>query len=157
MKRTVGAYFKQLGILHAALCAGVAITIFTLKFLNPDLKPGPNAEVFLVAGLTIAALGLVLSRVMLFKTATPARDQASLDHKLTLFRTGFITQMALLEGAAIVNAIFWYIGGHTFNLGAALGLMFLMIFRRPARNLVQQLVFSEKEDSRVVYRDEEEY
>lgn len=157
MNRTIGAYFKQLGILHAALCGGVAICIFAFKFMNPDLKPGPNAEIFLVIGLTIAALCLVLSRVMLFRTATPAREQSSLAHKLAQFRTGFIMQMALLEGASIINAIFWFIGGHTFNLGAALGLMFLMIFRRPARNLVQQLVFSEKEDSRVVYQDEAEY
>lgn len=151
---TIGNYFRSIGILHAALCISTAIIIFLLRFMGKDHVPSSNGQVFFIVGIVIAAINLIISRMMLFKTVTPAQQAPNLDTKLTLFRSGFIIQMALLEGAAIINIIFWFMGGNTFNLGISLGLLFLMVFRRPTRSLVQGLVFNTNEDSRIVYNDE---
>ncbi len=151
---TIGNYFRSLSILHAALCGGVAICIGILKFIRPVSIPTEFAQIFLYIGVAIAAINLVASRMLLFKIASPAQQQPALAQKLALFRSGFIVQMALLEGAAIANTILWFVGGNSYNLGIALGLLFLMIFRRPARSLVQGLVFNTTEDSRVVFNDE---
>jgi hypothetical protein len=153
---TIGNYFRSLNILHAALCGGVAVCIGVLRFVRSDNTPNGMAQILLIIGVSIAAVCLVVSRLLLFKTVTPARQQASLAHKLALFRSGFIIQMAMLEGAAIINMIFWFIGGNSYNLGIALGLLFLMIFRRPTRMLIQGLAFSANEDSRVVLNDDVE-
>ena len=153
---TVGNYFRSLTILHASLCLGVAVCIGVLKYIKPESTPTDSAQLFFIIGVVIAAICLVLSRVMLFRIASPAQQQPTLGHKLAMFRVGFIAQMALLEGAAIINVIFWFSGGNSYNLGVSLGLLFLMIFRRPARTLVQGLVFNTTEDSKVIYNDEVE-
>ncbi len=154
---TIGSYFKQLSILHGAMCAGVAIVIGVMRYIGREIVPAEDSQIYPIIGGVLAFLNLVLARVLLFKTVAPAQQNPSLSQKLALFRQGFIIQMALLEGAAIINMILWFLAGNTFNLGIALALLFVMIYRRPARTFVRDMIFNPNEDGRIIFNDDVEF
>ncbi len=154
---TIGNYFRTLGILHAALCSGAGVCILMLRFMGKDHTPGDDAQIFLIVGGAIAVANVIMSRVLLFKIVSPAQQQSDLGTKLALFRSGFVVQMALLESVVIINIILWFIAANTYNLGIALVALFLMIYRRPARTFVRDMIFNPNEDGKIIFNDDVEY
>ena len=154
-QNTVGQQFKILNIIHAALCAGVVVILVLFRYLvkKETSSPAENNIFFEIAGVVIAFLCLMSSRFLFFIRTKAALSVGSLKEKIDIFRGAFIVQMALLEGAAIINAMFYFIGKNDLNFFVALGVLLLMLFRRPTRVMAAMVLFNSNEDLQQVYDD----
>lgn len=153
-QNTVGQQFKILNIIHAALCAGVIVILVLFRYLvKKETTTAENNVIFEIAGVVSAFLCVMSSRFLFFIRTKAALSVASLGEKINIFRGAFIVQMALLEGAAIINALFYLIGRNDLNFFVALGVMLLMLFRRPTRVMAAMVLFNPTEDLQQIYDD----
>lgn len=152
-QQTVGTQFKTLSILHAALCGGVILVLFLFRYL---VKNDANAQpihnlVMEIVGIAVGFINVLLSRFLFFTRTRQAMATPSLKEKLNIFRSAFILQMALLEGAALINAIFYFITKNDIHFFIGLGILLLMLFRRPSRTIAAMVLFAELEDKQQIY------
>ena len=61
--------------------------------------------------------------------------------------------MALLEGAAFINIVFYYLTRDDLHFFIALGILLLMIVRRPTRSIAAMVLFNNMEDKQQIYDD----
>ena len=62
--------------------------------------------------------------------------------------------MAMLEGAAIINAIFYFLTKDKLHFFIAIGVLLLMVMRRPTRSMAAITLFSAKDDNvQRIYED----
>lgn len=149
---TVGQQFKILNIIHAALCAGVIVILVLFRYLvKKETAPAENNVLFEVAGVVIAFICVMSSRFLFFMRTKSALSVASLKEKIDIFRSAFIVQMALLDGAAVTNCLFYLIGKNDLNFFVGLGVMLLMLFRRPTRVMAAMVLFNPNEDLQQIY------
>ena len=156
IKNTVGAQFKSMKLLHAALCVGVIIILTVMRYLvKQDSSTTPNSatNVLQIIGATIGFIGVLGSRMLFFLKTKTALSQPALVEKINIYRTGLIIQMAILEGASIINAIIYFITKNDIHFFIALGLLLFMIFGRPTRMMAGMLLFNNKEDKQQIYND----
>lgn len=146
---TIGDNFKQMNIIHAALCIGCALVIYVMYTLvNQDKNAVPVENIiFTVIGVAIAFINVLLSRVLFFMRTRQAQTISDLGQKINIFRAAFIIQMALLEGAAIVNIIFYFITKNKNHFFIAIMVLLLMIVRRPTRSMAAITLFASKDDA----------
>ena len=155
-QNTVGGQFKALNIIHAAICTGVLIALCLFRYLvkkDPSVKPEANL-VIEIAGVSIAFLCVLAARFLFFIRTKPALSVSSLGEKINIFRSAFIVQLALLDGAAIINAAFYYLNKNDIHFFIALGVLLLMIFRRPTRVMAAMVLFNSNEDLQQIYEDD---
>jgi len=62
-----------------------------------------------------------------------------------LYLVRFLLGMALLEGAALMQVIFYFVEGLPLSLGVALGLLVMMLTRFPTRLGVESWVTEQRE------------
>lgn len=156
---TLGDNFKQMNILHAALCIGCAIILFIMYTLVNQEKNAVITDniIFSVIGIVIAFVNVLLSRVLFFMRTQPAQTINDFGQKINLFRAAFILQMALLEGAAIINVVFYFITKNKLHFFIAIGVLLLMIVRRPTRSMAAITLFSNRDENiRRIYEDDME-
>ncbi len=154
---TVGTKFKELNILHAALCIGLLVIIVVLRYLvKQDNAPAPAVEqfgIFRIIGVGLGFVNVLLSRFFFFKHTSPAMATNSLKEKFDHLRAAFILQMALLEGAGMINIIFYFLTKDDLHFFVALGILLLMIVRRPTRSLAAIVLFNDTQDKQQIYND----
>jgi len=83
-----------------------------------------------------------------------ALGNPSLEAKFSIFRQAFMVQMALLEGAALLNCVLYFITGYDMHFFIGVGILLLMIFRRPTRALAGMVLFHSGEDRQVLYEND---
>ncbi len=152
---TVGTQFRSVTILHIVLCLGVFIVLFLFRYLikqQADVMPDKNLP-FEIIGIVVGFVGVLAARFLFFMKAKAALSVSTLGEKLDIFRGAFIIQMALLEGSAIINAAFYFITKNDLHFFIALGILLLMIFRRPTRVIAAMVLFNDMEDKQQVYDD----
>lgn len=154
-QNTVGTQFKAMKILHAALCFGVIAILFVIRYLvKQDTSSAINDnKIFEIAGAVLGFVGVLGSRFMFFTKTRTAQSISSLAEKITIYRVAFIIQMALLEAAAIANAVLYYVTKNDLHFFMALGLLLFMIFGRPTRTMAGMLLFNPTEDKQQIYND----
>ena len=155
-QNTVGNFFKGLNIIHFALCAGLIMVAGVMRFLvkqNAEPADESNKLVFEIIGIAIGAINVIVARLMFFTTTKPALSVSTLGEKLNIFRTAHIIQMALLEGAGIINAVFYFLTKNDLHFFIAVGIILMMIWRRPSRPMAALVLFSNMEDKQKVYDD----
>lgn len=152
-QQTVGTQFRILSILHAALCGGVIIVLFLFRYMvKHDANAQPNNNLVMeIIGIAIGFISVLLSRFLFFMRTRQALTTTSLAGKIGIFRSAFIVQMALLEGAALINAVFYYITKNDIHFFIGLGILLLMLFRRPSRTIAAMVLFNEMEDKQQIY------
>lgn len=155
-QNTVGAFFKGLNIIHFALCAGLIIIAGVMRFLvkqNAEPTDESNKLMFEIIGIAIGAINVIAARFLFFTNSKPALSVQSLGEKLNIFRSAHIVQMALLEGAGIINTIFYFLTKNDLHFFIAVGIILMMIWRRPSRPMAAMVLFSDTEDKQQVYDD----
>ena len=152
---TVGTYFKSLLIIHLALCAGIAIILIVFRFLLKDSNSDTQSDnkILEIFGIAIGFIGVLASRFIFFFKTKSALSVGTLKEKLDIFRSVFITQMAILEGAAITNAVLYFITQNDLHFFIALRILLLMAFRRPTRAIAAMVLFNTMEDRQKIYDD----
>lgn len=153
---TLGDNFKQMNIIHAALCIGCALILFIMYTLvNQDKNAVPATNmIFTVLGVAIAFINVLLSRILFFMRTQQAQTISDFGQKINIFRAAFIIQMAMLEGAAIINAIFYFLTKDKLHFFIAIGVLLLMVMRRPTRSMAAITLFSAKDDNiQRIYED----
>lgn len=157
-KSTVGQQFKLLSILHIALSAGVLIFLFISRFLvkqNMANVPEKNQTIE-IAGIAIAFICVLLARFLFFNKTKAALSVSDLGEKINIFRIAFILQMALLEAPALLNIILYFLTKNDLHFFIGLGILLLMIFRRPTRAIAAMVLFNSMEEKEQIYDDTRE-
>jgi hypothetical protein len=155
-KNTIGTQFRTLHIIHAALCLGLLALLAGFRYLVKLREPASadNNLIMEVAGVAIAFINVLAARFLFFVRTQPAQSQPSLGEKIAIFRVAFLVQMVLLESAGIANLIFYFITGNELHFFIALGVLLLMLFRRPTRVMAAMVLFNAGDDVQQIYNDE---
>lgn len=155
-QNTVGTQFRAMKILHIALCVGVVIIMSIMRYLVKQNTPADHSQdnmIFEVIGVAIAFICMLSSRFLFFTRASAAVNIPSLSEKITVYRGALILQLALLEGPAIINTIFYFLTKNDLHFFIALGLLLFMIWARPTRLMAANLLFNSLEDRQQIYDD----
>jgi len=154
-QNTIGTQFKAMKILHAALCIGVIVILAVMRYLvkQDTASALQDNQVFQIAGAAIGFIGVLGSRFLFFNKTRVALNTPSLTEKINIYRAALIIQMALLEGGAIINSIFYFLTKNDLHFFIALGLLLFMIFGRPTRTMASMLLFNNMEDKQQIYDD----
>lgn len=155
MSQTVGAQFKSMSIMHYALCGGVAIALFLFRYLikNNNAMLELDNNIIEIIGVAVAFVAVLASRFLFFMRTKQALYTPKLADKLFIFRTAFVFQMAILKGAAFLNAVLYYITHKDIHFFIGIGILLLMIVRRPTRSMAAMVLFTDMEDRQLVYDD----
>jgi hypothetical protein len=133
--------FKPIQIIHAALCLGVLMIIFIIRFvMHNDEKP--TNENLQYIGIVAGIVAILLSRIMFISKIQTARKLNTLSEKINMYKVAMLLQMSILEAAAILNIILYFLFKNEINFAFSLAIAFLMIIRRPTidsinANLIQ--------------------
>jgi len=154
-QRTVGANFKSLQTIHIALCAGLALSLTAFRYVvkKEQTSAVDSQLIFDVIGVVTGFVCVLAARFLFFVRTKAALSVRTLKEKMDIFRAAFIVQMAVLEGAAMINAVFYFITKNDLHFFIALGILLLMAFRRPTRVIAAMLLFNNTEDRQQVYED----
>lgn len=154
-QNTVGTQFRALRIIHIALCVGVLLILSVFRYLvkqESDVVPDKNLIVEIL-GVAIGFVCVIAARFLFFVRTKAGLSVVTLKEKINIFRGAFILQMALLEGAAILNLVFYFLTKNDLHFFIALGILLLMIFRRPTRVMAAMVLFNSMEDKQAIYND----
>ena len=154
-QNTVGAQFKSMKILHAALCMGVILILIILRLLlkKDNTATITSNQILSITGAVIGFIGVIGSRLLFFIKTRTALSAPALSEKINIYRTALITQMALLESASIINAVLYFITKNDLHFFIALGILLFMIFGRPTRMMAGMLLFNNMEDKKQINDD----
>lgn len=154
-QNTVGAQFKAIKIIHIAMCLGVFIMLFLFRYLvkKDDNAIADKNIAFEIIGITIGFACILSARFLFFMRTQTALSVVTLKEKIDIFRGAFIVQMALLEGAALINAVFYFITKNDLHFFIGLGVLLLMIWRRPTRVIAAMVLFNDMQDRQQMYDD----
>jgi hypothetical protein len=154
-QNTVGAQFKSMKILHAALCLGVIFILIILRLLvkKDSTATVIDNQIFSIVGAVLGFIGVIGSRLLFFIKTRTALSVPALSEKINIYRTALITQMAILEGTSIINAVLYFITKNDLHFFIALGILLFMIFGRPTRMMAGMLLFNNMEDKKQINDD----
>jgi hypothetical protein len=144
-------------IIHAALCMGTIMfggAMLLVRWLNaPALDPA-QPPIITYVGLGMAAMALLMAWVLPGAIATQWRRQngAALvrsaagrpegpavlaDGLVGAYQTTVIVAAALLEGAAFLLAIAYFLEGQSIALGGFLGMLVFLVLMHPTRERIR--------------------
>jgi hypothetical protein len=139
--------FKPIQIIHAALCLGVLMIIFIIRFVMHNNEK-PTNENLQYIGIVAGIVAILLSRIMFINKIQTARKLNTLSEKINMYKVAMLLQMSILEAAAILNIILYFLFKNEINFAFSLAMAFLMIIRRPTidsinANLIQPINIQE--------------
>lgn len=148
-------YFKQLFIVHAAICFGMLVILLIFQYVLPKTTDIPNI-MFAYVGAGLGIISVLASRILFMSICAGAKSENNIGLKMAVYRKAFILQLAIIEFGAITNAIILYLNGHEINFAFSLALLFLMIMRRPSKANTYEMVFDIKTRNNILDNDENE-
>lgn len=127
---------KVLRLIHLALFTGVGILIMSLHFVyKPIVWTNVNMkfDMFTIVGLFMAFMCLFMSFYIFKNLSKNLREPFDLNEQnLQQIRQAYIVRWALLEGAALICAIFYFqIVANSFLIYAAFILLFFLYAAKP--------------------------
>ncbi len=118
---------KTLKLIHYLIAAGPAVFLAIAYFLAPDSQDtGILGSAALVVGVALGALALSIMK--LFARRAAAMDQDSIPG---LYFTAKIVQWSVLEAAAFLNAVVYFMSGPLVNAAVAVILIIILVARPP--------------------------
>ena len=137
MQQAVSPNFKMLQIITLALCCGATLFLLVTFFLNKNrlvLMPVNDSNTIIIYiamafGLSSIILSSVLFNIILQKIDT----NASAKVKFSKYVIAYITRYALIQGAALFNAVSFLLSGSLISAGVALVLIIYMLSIQPQR------------------------
>jgi hypothetical protein len=147
-----GQYLHTLLTLYFTLFAAQIFIciLFWLKHENGTVSADFQEDIWLqaISFLSLAMLGgsLLLRK----KLIEGARLQGALPQKLAQYRSGNTTAWALMEGATLINAIFYFLSGSIEFLYVASAVIGLFATQIPTRaKIIQELDLNMEEQAKL--------
>jgi len=137
MNQTPSSIFKQISIIHIALCIGTTLVvgiIYTSKAQNGEVISSTEGMNILELVVPVMALLSFAVAYYLGKHRYKKLDiNLSLSDKLNVYRANNVILWAALEGSAFFAAIAFYLTGRNNLLLYAVMLAVLLIYFRPLK------------------------
>jgi hypothetical protein len=134
---TPQARLRAAKIIHGSLMAGVIVFVLVTAWVHrvaPPLVQGDFVRVLRYVGLALFVGAAGLLRVFPRPDSSPTSGQSP-DQWWAASLARLIMRWALMEGAALFNAVVWFIGRERIVL-VPVGLALLVLFvLRPSRSL----------------------
>lgn len=129
---------RGLGIMHYALCFGPLSIILLLHFFERPINLNGLTEGvggIALVGLAIAAVNLVMSNVLFRKKISELGTDQLTAQNIEEFKAAYVTKWALLEGAVLVNTLFYFfIEPHPALILIAVLMLLLLFVSKPKFN-----------------------
>lgn len=145
------ASVKSVQIVHLAMCAGVLLFLIVCLFLNKedmnfDLG-SKEVQLHLFIGVFALIAGILLSIFIMDKKLRNVAAELAVEEKFAKYVEAFITSIAIVEGAALLNTVFFLLHANgLFVINAILLLVYMAGFRPTRKKIAQQLKLSWDED-----------
>ena len=137
MNQSATRYFRTLGLLHRALCTGVATfagIAVLLKYVLHSPATAPELQpVLLPVAIVTAIAGIAASRLLYKKRLDAIRGMTGLPPKADAYRAAQILRWALLEAATLFGIVGMLITMQPLFLAIAVVPFGLMVASRPTR------------------------
>jgi hypothetical protein len=156
-------------IVHGALCMGVVTITAILGLLRMNGgKPPAATPMISYVGFGMAAVCLPLSFLVpnllsagwrrqiaigKWPLSIPAQPDSDAGW-WSIFQSRLIVGMAMLEGAAFMQVIAYFVEGMPLSLGVALGLLVVMLTRFPTRLGVESWIAEQREMVEMLKQDQ---
>ncbi|MDB4293128.1 hypothetical protein N9954_06930 [Maribacter sp.] len=141
------AFLRVLTLIHASLLLGLLAFSVIVYFNNPDFETGIDSNDLFVYLVPMTAVIAYFGSTFIFQKFLQAIEpQDKLQEKLNKYQTATIIKYALLEGAAILALMAYYVQGNIMHLIIALCLMVYLYSQRPTKkNFLKDVKLSSEE------------
>lgn len=133
--KDVTAAVKGIQIIHFALVVGlIFFAIFFTTMSQAKLNVDLNDQwfPFIAVATGIAAMNLMLSKILFEKLIAPFRTNSSIEYNIQHYRKAFIMKLALLEFSALFSLIITFLSGSIITLALAILVIILLVTQRPS-------------------------
>jgi len=130
-------FFSTLRILHLAICFGTLVVLVAFYFVGKNQTDSPLAQgnqmmvyIFPIMAASVGGMSVFLFKQFLAKTEQ-AKDLTS---KLNQYRVACIVKWALLEGAAIMLALGFFMSKQILFLALGAGVLAFLVIQQADKN-----------------------
>ncbi len=154
LQDTIGQQFRKLHITHGIIC-GVLIVVLAVSryFLKEEDSKIITHMTLEIIAITLTFIMVITARFMFFMRTRPALSAVTLKEKIAIFKHAFHLQMMLLGSAAMLNALLYIVINNNINFFVALGILLLLLFRRPTRVIAAMVLFNSGQNVQSIYDD----
>ena len=153
-QNTVGRQFRKLHLTHGITCAVLIVLLTTTRYFLKEKDNNTITHMTLeVIAIAVSFIAVITARFMFFMRTRPALSAVTLKEKIEIFRHAFHLQIILLGSAALLQIILYFILKNNINFFIALGILLLMLFRRPTRVIAAMVLFNSGQNVESIYDD----
>lgn len=153
MQQNFKQYFNILRILHLALNAAViafAVVIHFVMLPSSGLKPAGSSDLLVYIAAGYMTFAISLGYWLFGSQLKTAKAATSLSDKLNTYRSANIIRWALLEGAALMALVFYFVSGKILLVAiAGVALLLLGLLHPTQMRLKEDLDLSQTELDRL--------
>lgn len=134
-------YVSELKLIHSFITIGSIVVLGVISFI---LKPFSQSHfdlsfgTYTMIGLGLGFLAIIAAYLVFQKKLDRLGSQHIDENTITEMRASYITKWALLEGAALINMILYFLEGNKLLICFALMLIVLLYLSRPRLSVTYQ-------------------
>lgn len=132
-QQQITAALATLRIIAGALIMGVA-SFAAITIIIAGGAPNGNGTILFWIAIAVAVAGIIASQIATaIMSRAGAKQDLSVERSIALYTTRMIVGLAILEGAAFVNLVFFIITGRWLLFAAVALLVIFMFAKFPTR------------------------
>lgn len=144
MESNRSGYFRSISILHLAIVAGQAMFLLIALFLYSQknaqfMQDSTFSEVYVYAIAGVVPVAYLIASMFYNKKLNAINTQNSFEVNKQIFRKSLIICLAILEGATLINVIFFLVFGNIVNAIVALIGILIAYFYKPSKERLANL------------------
>lgn len=133
------SFIKTLSLIHAALLMGLVAFGLFAYFQNGDFEARMNRHNPMIYVVPIAAAaGYFLSQFLFRKRLRSVNEEEPLSVKLEVYRSASLIKYALLEAAALLSLVAYWLSGNALHLVIAIALAAYFFSQRPTATKIKK-------------------
>ncbi len=133
-------FLKSISMIHLAMFAGQLMMLGVLVFLKQSFifhfASTDGLFLYLVPGIAILVL-FMAPRIYASRIGSIS-DMQALTQKLESYRGALIIKLAMIEGAALLGIMIYYLTGNMLYIAIALALLLYFFYLKPTKATIQQ-------------------
>lgn len=156
MNPSLKNYFLQLRLLYYMIPSGIVVMGIALWISGGMQDEIPAGQSWLRYAAPVSGMAMLFLAHRLFKTRLEeARNQTELYKKLAHYRSALLVRYLVLDGAAIINLIGFYLSGDLlFFFLAGVVLLLFVLYRPTVAKLCKDLELNSAEEQ-IIYGKKE--
>lgn len=125
------SFLRNLTLIHASLCLGLAIFASFAYFKKGDFKVAVDTDVFVYIVPIIAMIGYFGSKFIYQNLLKNIPQSETLVTKLNRYQAASLVKYAFIEGPAFLALFAYYSSGNAIHIIIAISLTLYLFFQRP--------------------------